>query len=642
MPSSPTQLGYVTKVSVTVDSRLQSYLHPSPLKLTLHALALLVALFIVLGSVWNGFSAFPDEGLYSMQAHQLSEGSWWGPRSAADLDDNGLYNHIVKSQPVGDGQLAYTQMPLYPLILTAGMLLGGPVGLLVISLIGTWVASIGAALIAWHFRPWATLPALWLTGIGSPLLFGANIVLAHSLAAAGIAIFFAGLLRALQICPSRTVPDDDVQLSEPAGSISLAHLLYALPALWFAISVRSEATIVTGAIGAALVLIGLGRRPVAWKWLLTAAGVLVSGAVVYWLNTRWAASISSIDGHGVNPTDVVLADRTGPADAIWTALLRPYIGKPTNFTLVLAISPIAAAVGSLLLRISTWKDWRYLRWSALVVLLLAAVSAVIGAVVHESLISGMFAAFPLLGVSLMWIARRDIDAPDTSLALLTLVIATAGLLMTIYADGGAQQWGGRFFHILVPIVCPLMVIFLARTVISVQRFDRFLVVAVLIVLLISYSFLSLRMNAYRRDVTRDVVADTIDFLDEHWPYPYEFSLDGNHEGTFGDANRPTVIFVRSTYDGFTRMAWQHTEGLEVVTANGKARFPEVLDRVTQAGRDTLVVVSNTSISSFLNTHENDLEILGWTVLEEEQGGITTTSRFLLRRDTASTSLQQDS
>lgn len=636
MPSSPTQLGYVTKVSDTVDSRLQSYLRPTLLKLTLHALGLFVVLLILLGSVWNGFSAFPDEGLYSMQAHQLSEGSWWGPRSAADLDDNGLYNHIVKSQTVGDGQLAYTQMPLYPLLLAAGMFLGGPVGLLVISLIGTWIASIGAALIAWHFRPWATLPALWLTGVGSPLLFGANIVLAHSLAAAGIAVFFAGLLRALQI---RTSPagDQASQVSEPARWASLAHLIYAMPALWFAISVRSEATIVTGAIGAALVLVALGRRPIALSWLLTACGILFSGAVVYWLNTRWAASISTIDGHGINPTDVVLADRTGPADAIWTALLRPYIGKPTNFTAVLAVAPIAAAVGSLMLRISTWRNWRYLRWAALLVLLIAAVSAVVGAIIHESLISGILAAFPLLGLSLFWIQRRDIDSPDTSLVILTLVISTTGLLMTIYSDGGAQQWGGRFFHILVPLLCPLIVIFLARMMYSVQRFDRILVAGVLIVLLMSYSFLSLRMNAYRRDVTRDMVADTIVFLDEHWPYPYELSLDGNHEGSFGDANRPTVIFVRSTYDGFTRMAWQHTEGLELLTANGKARFPEVLDRVTQAGRDTLVIVSNTSISSFLSTHKNDLEILGWTVVEEEQSGVTTTSRFLLQRDAESLS-----
>lgn len=633
MPNSPTQLGYVTKVSDTADSQTKSWLSPTPLRLALHALALLVALIVASSFVWNGFSAFPDEGLYSMQAHQLTEGSWWGPRSAPDLDDSGLYNHIVKAQAVGDGQLAYTQFPLYSLVLSGGMFLSGPFGLMLVSLIGTWVAAVGASLIALAVKRSTALVTMWVTGLASPLIFGANIVLAHSLAAAGVSIFVLGLLHALFRDGFNTT-----NTHESNSLASLWHLAYALPALWIAISLRSEASVITGAVGAALGLVALGKRPVQWKWLGVAVGVVVSGATVYWLNTRWAASISTVDGHGVNPTDLVLSERTGPGDAMWTALFRPYIGKSANFNLVLAAVPIAAVIGSLALRIGSWKNTRIVQWIGIIILVATSGAAVYGALTHDGLISGLFAAFPVLGMSFLWMQLRDIRTDITALLLLALAIATVGLLLTIYADGGAQQWGGRFFHALLPVVCPLIVLFLSRLVGSVERIGRVVTVVALVVLMLSYSVFALRINAYRREVTRDVIVDTIAFLEDHWPHPYEFSLDGNHEGSFGDTNRPTVVFVRTTYDGFTRMAWQHTEGLELLVVNGKSRFPEVIDRVTDAGRDTFVIVANSTISSFLESHENDLEILGWQIVEREQSGLTTSSRFLLERQVGSSTL----
>jgi hypothetical protein len=169
--------------------------------------------------------------------------------------------------------------------------------MLLLSVLGTWSAAVAAGLIARRLDPAYGIWALWITGIASPLVFDAYLVIAHSIAAALAGFAFLGLDQALKGKPKA--------------------LLYALPAAVCMVLLRSEGVLLTLALGAAIGLsaIRFDRFRIVRLSLRTASiglclGLL--GTLTYVLDTRWAKAISCVD-HARQPDQRVMAGRQSMA-----------------------------------------------------------------------------------------------------------------------------------------------------------------------------------------------------------------------------------------------------------------------------------------------------------------------------------------
>lgn len=114
----------------------------------LNAVALAVVLVVTLLLLNNGSIAIYDEAVYAAQAQALVDGSWVSERSAADLDPEGIANPLFDSTIVGDGAIAYSRHPLYPVLLVPLMAIGGYSAALFMSVFGVVAAAVCAAFLA--------------------------------------------------------------------------------------------------------------------------------------------------------------------------------------------------------------------------------------------------------------------------------------------------------------------------------------------------------------------------------------------------------------------------------------------------------------------------------------------------------------
>src|SRR5690606_34540925 len=123
-------------------------------------------------------------------------------------------------------------------------------------------------LLAGRLRPGTEPTALWLTGLGSPLLFDGFQVVAHALGAGLVGLATLAALAAL---------DDG------AGRRRAGWALVAVALSGAACLARSEAVLATAALGVAVLVVGArtlrsGRRR-ALAMVLGGALVVVAGAV---------------------------------------------------------------------------------------------------------------------------------------------------------------------------------------------------------------------------------------------------------------------------------------------------------------------------------------------------------------------------
>ncbi|MEM7326349.1 MAG: hypothetical protein AAF531_24905, partial [Actinomycetota bacterium] len=147
----------------------------------------LAALLTITGSqaVWSA-----DEGALLHQISSLADGGGWSfdhPYPEADPDGTRYPLHLaswaVDGSPapgtvaagcpvdgIGCRYVSLAKHTTYLWITTGLYALGGYTALLALSALGTLAAAIGASRLAARIEPAAELPALWLVGIGSPLL----------------------------------------------------------------------------------------------------------------------------------------------------------------------------------------------------------------------------------------------------------------------------------------------------------------------------------------------------------------------------------------------------------------------------------------------------------------------------------------
>ena len=458
-----------------------------------HAAALGLVLLILVPIFSHGV-ALRDEGVYLAQADTLAEGSWWTARPFADLDPDGTRYALSHGHFDRDQAATYTRHALYPLIIAGPYRLAGLTGVLAVSAIAAWSAAVLTALLARELYPRLALAALWLAGIASPLLFDAFTVAGQAIAAAACAGLLLIVARARRGCPWH--------------SFVLAAALTAV-----LVSVRSEGAIaavaIAGSAGLLAVVDSRAHSHLRRDRLGLAVLVLGTAILVFFTDDWVAGMISGSAGSGS-----IGADRDPNAlNSAWASLLRPWAEDQRSATVQSLLAVTAPALAAL-----SWRLLPRLRTLSIGLLILGAV-AVASMNMNPDVVTGLLPAFPLLAPGLIMLRRDDLRNDLVRLLSLVLVTSTGLLLATIYREGGALEWGGRFFHVLLPAAIPLVALGLANAWEQASRPQRVVASTAAVTLAVSLALVGLRWNFASRDAARELVDDTIAAAESFDPPP---------------------------------------------------------------------------------------------------------------------------
>lgn len=516
-------------------------------RLGVHAAALLVLLLALVPLFDSLAPAFTDEGIYLAQVDNLAEGSWSSPRPALDVDPDGTFIAVTGALIDGDEAIPYARKPLYMLVLVPFYELAGQGGVLVVSALGTFVAALSAALLARRLDPRYAVPTLWVVGVGSPLLFDAYLVMGHSIA--------AGLSGLLLLAVTIVVDDRRVVWLPVAGVVAAC-----------LVAVRSEGMLL---VAATAVVVGLASvtslRPPRLDPLRVIAAAIVggTGVVAYLLDGRAARAVS---GGLQTRTGSVVTERD-PVNAVWTGLLRPwgFDGRTAVATTVIAALCVVLAVIAL-------KVLPRLTILPVALLVLAAGAAVVRHLERPYLVTGLLAVFPV-AVAVVLLTRDDLRRPLVVRLAGVSLLTAAGIALTTYAEGGSTEWGGRFFHVTLPLLCPLVVLGMDRARRALPRSEAIVAGSAVLVLLAANSALGLRLNLLYRNTSSDVVASSDAFA-------------------AGLPDRPLVAYVSVTPAGTGRFFWQRfTDDAEQLTLSNLSQLGSLLENSEAAGRARIVVVT---------------------------------------------------
>ncbi len=556
--------------------------------LWLHAVLLGVLLCALVPIVDNGTPAAVDEGVYAAQAANLSKGNWAGPRPLPRLDPDGHRGALIDSVIVGDQWIPYARQPLYPVLLTPWYRFGGYRGMLILSIIGTLGAAVAAAAIGRIIDHRFALPSLWITGIGTPLLFDAYVVLGHSIAAAAAGLVGYSLLRAWGFHP------DGV-----ARSASPRWWLVCVLGTVMLVMLRSEGAVVAGAVsvvGVALSISGLPHHPrLRWGTLVPAISVGLTGVAAYLLNARWT---SVIIGQAFGGAGSVRRE-TDPLAQVWISILRPW-GIDNRYasaaTALLVICSIGAA---LCLRLLPRRPSL-----AVGLLLMATLGAVAHNLERQELISGLFATIPIVVIGLILIPRLTLADFPIRFLLGSVALSTTTIVWTSYGTGGTAEWGGRFYHVLIPFLVPASVAGLHHglSMLPVRLRPISIVAAITMTSLVSLSALR-TMADYKSFDQSEVTAVT--------HYRQQVGLE------------MPVVFATVQSSGLTRLFWRDLiDAAPIVNGGNIGGLNQMLPTADRIGIDELMVITDVDRFTFEYVLNKARELSpaatdNWTVISEQ-------------------------
>lgn len=577
-PRGPHPAPAATPAEMAVDAPDEAGGHEfGPRRFWVHATALavvLLATYALVAAHRDGI-AFPDEGVYNAQAELLSEGAWRGERPTDRIDPDGRFEALGSSVVLEHHYIPYPRRPLYPLLLAPWFLAAGAAGTVLVSTVGTWLAALCSGRIASRIDTRYAVPTLWLVGLASPLLYSGLIVAGHSLAAALAAAMVWSALAALE---RRSA----TWLIVPAATAAALVLL------------RSEGTLLVGAAGAVFLAGAVSvRAPRSLDRRRAALGLALwaAGAAATVLDSRLAGLMTGEGGIG---TGSVVSTRD-PASAAWVSLLRPWYNQPGTAAALVTLAALSVWMAAVAVRVAPRRPLL-----PIALLVLAAGSAATRAVMAPDLITGLVPAFVLLA-ALVQLTGDDLRRrPVGELASMSALTAVA-LVFTLYEDGGSAEWGGRFFHVLVPLLVPLCVLGLDRARRALDPLPRRVGAVALAVVLCSWSVLAVRENVESRTKSARIVEATADMV-----------------ARAADAGPPLVVVHTAAPSGVGRAFWRDiNDGAHVIQASSFENFFFFVHRADDEGYDDLVVTTNLGAAPTVLLLGTPLESVGWHLADVE-------------------------
>lgn len=399
--------------------------------------AVLVCLLAVVGTS-SSFSA--DEGAAIVQARSLSEGRGWTvPHPAPELDPEGVNYPLEFSERGPRGWAPYAKHPLYPLLLAGADRLGGVTGMVLLSLAGTLAAAGLAGALARRLDPGLVRPAIWVTGLVSPLLVDGYLLIAHTL---GAALAAAAVLAAV------------VAIDRRRPLVALA----IVPALAGCVFLRGEGLFVAAALAAVAGAVGLRRRDLRLPAAAVAIGSVAAGLGARILDELWTARIVGSAGRAAAPAVPAASDSAGlvagRVQGFVLTWLTPGYGGQTVTGLALFVMLVAVAIGAFTVR----RDPRNGKRIAMCATV-AAVAAVFALLAGPgTVVPGLLLAFPLAAAGLLLVGRTTLRSGTARIASGVCVLFVLAVLATQYAKGGGGEWGGRYFALALPIGVPVLLL----------------------------------------------------------------------------------------------------------------------------------------------------------------------------------------
>ncbi len=535
-------------------------------------LLILVALFplVVVDSVWSA-----DIGARLYQAKTLLEtGSWIAVHPLPRVDPDGLYFPLHLSDAT-DAAFRYVPYPKHPLLVwitaaeyrLATRLPGNADTNVVAAVVGlhtlsTFAAAVATARLVARSRPRLAAPALWFTGLISPLFVDAFVGHAHTPAAALFAWAAILLLEFTEPSPPRTTSD--------VSRLVAAGVLIAL-----ACAIRTEATLLGVAMAAGLVVAGRHRSN-RNRWVV--AGLVVA-------TTTAAATIAD---------RLMLPDTTGPANLAhggdpWGGLIGRVEGfqrtvlSPGGSTADLLI--LAAAVLVLVAGYIVGRGRATVRPEILLVVATTAATVRVlqGGMV---LIFGLVLACPLLVVGLMRLGRGIWNTADHRFYATTLALFFGAVVATQYRYGGGAEWGGRYFAVGLPFAIALAIpgLDLAVRTLPGARIRRLVVLAVLPAIMLNLAGLyGIRESRIRTAALVDTVAEVTATLRLR-------TASVNDESAMaqpGATDRPIVI---TTVPAAGRLSWSELDNARWLLVD-KGELEPVASRLFDLGVRNWVLLS---------------------------------------------------
>ena len=413
-----------------------------------HAAVLAVLLVALVPVIGTSASYSPDEGAVVHQVRALASGDGWIlEHPLGELDPADRYYPLGSSSQGEDGRAPFAKHPAYPLVLTVVQGVGGLGAMTLVSVLGTVAAAVVAALVAREVSGGLERPVLWAVGVGSPLVFDAYLLIAHSL---GAALVSTAVLLALQGC----------RRSRPAPAMVGAALLVAGGVLF-----RSEGLLFGLALGAGVAATGLARR----RWALVGWGpALAFAGLAAAAGERWAQG--RLLGGGAGPVAAPRVEGSfvgARVEGFLNTWIRPSATVPGTADLALLVAAVAVAVAVMVAR-------RRGPTRLLVALSVTAVGLSTYAFLADPgrVVPGLVVAFPLAVVAIGLADRTYLDDGGRLLLSVTAGVFLAAVLATQYREGGSAEWGGRYFALAVPVLAVLAVDALARRAPSLPREAR--------------------------------------------------------------------------------------------------------------------------------------------------------------------------
>lgn len=522
----------------------------------------------------NGNVAVPDDGVYSAQAKLLGRGSWSGVRPAAFIDSEGFNSAIHPEAVFGNRQIPYLKHPLFPSALSPLYRVAGFAGMMFFSVMGVWLASITAGLLTRRMDPRLGIGALLLTGLASPLVFDAFLISAHGMAAGLCGLVLLGVAQII-----------DDRRWQP--------LFYALPSTFLLVSLRTEGVIaMVATVGVVALMAVHPRDRPKIDTHAAVAGLAICAVTVasYVIDSVWSRSIKASTGTDMQPLIRRAAESRDPLNAAWVSIVRPWAGDGAAAQPAIVIAVAAILLGSLSLKIAPQ------RWLLPVSLaVLAAGSLLYQNVGDVILITGLIATMPILAGGIILLRRTDFSKPVIVRHLLVSAISIVSITLTTYSVGGASEWGGRFYHILLPLLVPAALIGLRYGYEVLPHRPARVALASVVVASLSMSGLAIQHQVATRQITKEVTSEAVTFARSH-------SVDAVN------VSNPLVIVGLLTPDGTSRMFWNAPNDIDVVSAVGATDIFRLIALAKQNGFGNVSLVTSIPFPT--------LELLGKRRLDE--------------------------
>jgi hypothetical protein len=398
----------------------------SPRPFRHHALGLLLLLAALVPLIGTDSAFVTDESYVVIQLDTIEHtGAWTLPHPIPEVDPTGKAFPIHGGTRYEDGYTLYGKHPALIYLYLPVHRAFGLVGLVALSVLGTWAAAVFAARLAGRIRPGSERVALWLVGVASPLFFDAFLIHAHSI---GAALAAGASLLALRHLEERRV---------------VFGVLAVLAVLALAL-VRSEGVLFAGALGGAIGLQGLLRRRVGS--VLVGAASMAAGAGALLLDRKWAGIVAGSDaiaaGRYAEPARSFLEGRR--VSATNTLLMAGYRGGSMAEAVTL-LGAVLLIAGAIIVRRRPTDD------GALLLPFGGALLLVVRVGLEWGPIPGLLLAFCVGVVGLVLLGGAVGRSRTTRFLLLASGAYAIAVAATQYPGGGHTEWGGRYFALAIPL-----------------------------------------------------------------------------------------------------------------------------------------------------------------------------------------------